>query len=308
MLEGDQNARYGTWLKYDRSSRLVQRVGPDGATETWERGHGGEVVAYIDAAGHRTEFERNALGQIETTLRPWDLAQGHAGTRTQYDALGGVREVCDATGRITKFRHNPRGELIAQWREYEGDAADENGNRPVYQKLTFAYDENGNRIRLCENPNPESLACDPDDDDSVTLMEYGYDARNRLTEVSDAKGHTWLYDYDDVDRLTQKTDPLGHTKRIAYPYVNQQVVLPPGVQDEEDGWTTLSWPHRTVQIPPSGKARITEFDSAGKPFRFCTPSCQLEDTTEQEDHWIVRLRHDRAGRRTSTELPPREGS
>lgn len=47
-------------------------------------------------------------------------------------------------------------------------------------------------------------------------VNYSYDARNRLTEVTDVRGYTTTYTYDDGNRLTAITDPETRKTELAY--------------------------------------------------------------------------------------------
>ncbi len=64
-------------------------------------------------------------------------------------------------------------------------------------------------------------------------VQYRYDDRNRLVEVTDVRGHTTRYDYDAGNHIIRVTDPEGRVEQIAYSgdTVKQRISPDGGVTD-----------------------------------------------------------------------------
>jgi RHS repeat-associated protein len=95
----------------------------------------------------------------------------------QRDTDGIVRGVVDANGHVVYSLHYT-GALVTEVRDY-----------PVA----------GNSLDL----PPRSV-------------KYSYDAANRLTRVTDARGFDTVYEYDAQNRIVTITDPEGRAEQIAY--------------------------------------------------------------------------------------------
>ena len=75
-------------------------------------------------------------------------------------------------------------------------------------KLTVLVDRNGNHRTLTyTSGNPTRIA-----DDSGLALTLGYDAGNRVKNVTDPAGRKVTYTYDGSGRLVQVADPLGFTE------------------------------------------------------------------------------------------------
>ncbi|NJR13561.1 MAG: RHS repeat protein [Phyllobacteriaceae bacterium] len=55
---------------YDKQSRLLQTIGPDGSITRSEYDASGQVTATIDALGRRTSFEVDDLGRQVKIIHP----------------------------------------------------------------------------------------------------------------------------------------------------------------------------------------------------------------------------------------------
>jgi RHS repeat-associated protein len=95
----------------------------------------------------------------------------------QRDTDGVLRGVVDANGHVVYTLHYT-GVLVTEVRDY-----------PVA----------GNALDLPQRS-----------------VKYGYDAANRLTRVTDARGNDTTYDYDGANRIVKITDAEGRAEQIAY--------------------------------------------------------------------------------------------
>ena len=93
------------------------------------------------------------------------------------DSAGTLRGIVDAQGRVLATLHYT-GQLITEVRDY-----------PV-----------------------AGLAQDL----PARSVKYQYDTRNRLTHVTDVRGHTMRYEYDLSNRIVSITDALEHGEQLAY--------------------------------------------------------------------------------------------
>ena len=66
-------------------------------------------------------------------------------------------------------------------------------------------------------------------------VKYKYDDRNRLTHITDARGHTIEYGYDVSNRINKITDQEGRVERIVYQgdLIKQRIAADGGVTDYE---------------------------------------------------------------------------
>jgi RHS repeat-associated protein len=66
-------------------------------------------------------------------------------------------------------------------------------------------------------------------------VKYQYDAKNRLTQVTDVRGNVTRYDYDVANRIVKITDPEGRVEQLIYKgdMVKQRVAADGAVTDYE---------------------------------------------------------------------------
>jgi len=112
----------------------------------------------------------------------------------QRDSTGRLVAVVDASGRVLQTLHYT-GELITEVRD-----------QPV--------------------PGLEG-------DLPARSIKYRYDDRNRLTHITDARGHTIEYGYDASNRITRVTDQEGRVERLIYEgdLIKQRIAADGGVTD-----------------------------------------------------------------------------
>lgn len=110
------------------------------------------------------------------------------------DSAGSLRGIVDAQGRVLATLHYT-GQLVTEVRDY-----------PI--------------AGLTQDLPARSI-------------KYQYDARNRLTHVTDVRGHTTRYEYDLSNRIIRITDPLEHSEQLAYngPSVSKHTAADGGVTD-----------------------------------------------------------------------------
>lgn len=140
---------------------------------------GSVVVRTTDALGHDTRFTPDALGRIVRTERLVELGDGPAqlvATETDYDEVGRVRMVRDASGVETHTTYLPNG-LVQEVR---------------------------------------TVAPSPGGPIERTDLAQVYDAAGQLLHTTDALGATTTFAYDGRGRRIRTTSPLGSVTTEAW--------------------------------------------------------------------------------------------
>ncbi len=186
-------------LSYDNLNRLLSRTYPDTGTEDFGYSAFG-LVAYTNQLSNRTYYrydaalrkiaETNALTPSGVTQFAYDPAndltnltdQNNHTTRWGYDIYGRVTNKVDAIG--------------ATILEYDYDADNRLTNRWSIAKTntTYAYDKVGNLTNVTYQNGQQ--------------LNYGYNAMNWMTSMSDAIGTT-SFTYTQVGQLSSETGPWG---------------------------------------------------------------------------------------------------
>jgi RHS repeat-associated protein len=167
---------------------------------------------------------------------------------------------------------------------------DRNGNR-----VDYLHDADGNPTEVVHpgyrvavttvttpgGPRVAALRLLPAHAEDVTLAEYRYDDRGRLTEVVDTTGLPYRYEVDDADRVTGWVDRAGYRYRYFYDAAGR-VVRGEGdggyltaefdydlagrtttVTDSLGGRTVYHYDedqHLTRRVDPLGNTELTEYD------------------------------------------------
>jgi YD repeat-containing protein len=220
-------------------------------TTTFTRDADNFITSTVDSLSRRTEYARDALGNLTTVTRAAgskeesrsfltytvDYSQlasimDPLGNKTaiRYDSRGAMAEVTDALGRTTRINTDTAGRPVAVTNALNATTA-------------FSYD----RGRLASVTDPLGRTrrqwIDPAGRSTFTVDPLGavtsrmFDELDRVTVVSDATGSTtqWTYDpngniasmtdprggvsrwmYDASDRPTSRTDPLNRTEQFSY--------------------------------------------------------------------------------------------
>ncbi len=197
-------------LTRDTLGRLTRRTYPDGSHEDYEYDTGGKVRAFANRRGERTTFAYDAAGRLTEKT----YASGKA-VHYQYDPRGLLSRVETISGGVTSF-----GAYYEYDLERRTTVAKSPGkNSMETYDVAYAYDAAGNRKAMVY---PDGY-----------LINYEYDAANRLKRISDSVNKTIVaYDYDAAGRRTKRT--LGNGTYATYEY------------DTMDRLTTL------VNYSPSG--------------------------------------------------------
>jgi RHS repeat-associated protein len=178
-----------TTFAYEGRSLLSETTNPLGQTKHYFY----DLAEHtLDAKGQRIEFGYDASDQLIAKVLK-DASGATTDTVTYgYDLLGNLAAASDSDSGLA-FTFDPLGRL-AEARTLAGAA------QPA-TTISYAYDKNGNRVRMT--------------DPHGNLTTYGYDPLNRLTTLTSPDG-VFTFGYDDAGRRTSLTFPNG--ARAAYSY------------------------------------------------------------------------------------------
>ncbi len=209
----------------------IVRPAVDGisAVELFEYNQHGQLAKHTDAAGIMTKFEYYAdNGYLQRKiLDHGDSSHVNSTTEYAYDTLGNAISVTDPLGRTSTFRYNPAGLLIEKV-----------SPAPYYYRIQYAYDNNGNPIRISRQLNEygsqwavtvntyEKGGCGKanrlastreylSDTDFVETV-FRYDECGNRIESIDPNSNSTLYEYDALNRLTKTIDAEGGITENTY--------------------------------------------------------------------------------------------
>ncbi|MBE7499854.1 MAG: hypothetical protein HS113_06005 [Verrucomicrobiales bacterium] len=199
LIETRKSNERGTTLRYDGSSRLLERESPAGRTMTQT----------LDAAGRTIELQLdpNALDPITFTYNTRGLLTrieaGDWAPHFEYDALGRRTEVRDATGRPFRFTHDANDRLtrrtLPSGRVYQfrHDATGQltEMTLPDGKVLRAAYSAAGDLIRYETSTN--------------SVYRWTYDLDHALATATYPDGQKVHYTYDTCGRLDRMESPAA---------------------------------------------------------------------------------------------------
>ncbi len=193
---------------------LRQVVAPDGSTLDYEYDGNGRVSAIsVNGTAMRTEIRHGRLGSY-TIVEP-----NGAETKVDIGSLGQPMRTTDALGRTTAAEYAIADVLEAV-------------TGPSGKRATLAYDRQG---RLAEAHSPGGAAS----------LRLGYDASDRVTAVTDSRGHSYQFGYDTLGRPESMAFAGGAAMTVEY-----------GARGDVSRW-----------INRRGEGVSFEYDAAGQPVR-----------------------------------------
>ena len=189
--------------EYDGNGNLTRIVDPSGNQANLDYDDN-RVVAFADELGHKTDFNRNAVGDVVEMVHP-----GGAKTSFAYSDRGQVASVTDASGNIESYAYDDKANLISIT----------NGENQISR---FEYDAAGNLIRRIDAmQKATSYEYDGLDRPVKTTDALGGEVSLEhsgagLKSVTDQNGNTTSFQYDESRRLVAIQDPLGASMSFAY--------------------------------------------------------------------------------------------
>lgn len=186
----------GIRYDYDSDGNNIRIHYPDGGCERFFYDPEGNRIKhvlpeYYDAGrddGIGTAYEYDITGRLIRVIGP----EGNTEAKFTYDLDGNVLSETDAAGRTSYYDYDLRGNLIQSFapaKEEEGEV--------LYQKTTYAYDENGNRIKEHRRSGYWDRKDKLRQEDGTGLrLIFTYDSQNRLVRVEDGLGAVITYRYN----------------------------------------------------------------------------------------------------------------
>ncbi len=179
LLVRETNRRGGSFhYGYDGHGASARCIRSWGSHGRWHRvlSYEGHATVVTDSLGHRTTYEKNALGLVERVVDPL----GHTTTYAYDDALR-LKRIGYPDGTAQSLEYDAEGRVVrrrerdgATWRmSYDGAGRLQEGIDPVGGRWRFAYDFEGRLARV------------QDPDDHVTRLEY---TNRRLERIIDPLG------------------------------------------------------------------------------------------------------------------------
>ena len=148
----------------------------------------GQLQSLTDQDGATTSFLYDDRGLIKEITDP--LLKK---TIFTYDAVGRLDKLTDRNLKLTDFGYTPTGKV--ETIDYAADPT-----------VSFAYDNRDNLDTMT---------------DALGLTDYGYDAVNRLTSLTDPNGFTVGYRYDAAGNMDRLTYPGNKTVTYTYDALNR---------------------------------------------------------------------------------------
>jgi RHS repeat-associated protein len=192
-------------------------------------GRTGNLLAQVDALGHRTSYSYDAHGNL---LSETD-ARGNTTSYLDHNSLGLPQRVIDPLGNVTQNVYDARGRLLETWdsfgrhatyaydgldRRIEERRLDDRGENGSAQVVRTLYSHGGQVIRTVNGLNHVS--------------EHLYDGLGRLVQsferdVLQADGTTVTYSttlaYDEASNQVRETNARGITRASTYDALNRLV-------------------------------------------------------------------------------------
>ena len=227
-------------FKVDELDRTTQSIDEFGRPSSFERRNTGEVARTTDTLGRTVSMDYDRNGR-QTGITNAD----NNITRFTYDEAGNKTRAESATGGVTTWTYTDDG-LLATATEPRGNVA---GADPEQFTTHFEYDLAGNRTKVI----------DPLDHTTTSA----FDATNRLTASTDARGNTTRYRYRDDDQIASVLGPdaRDHDDATFYDYYSDGLLA--SVRDPLDHVTRFDYDRTgrlTKQIDPLDRRTELTYD------------------------------------------------
>lgn len=186
----------------DALGRVTSVTDPAGKTVGYEWGSMNEKQRLIYPDGKAAVYSYNEKGQLAS------LTAGNGTITYAYDAFGHLKEKIFPNGTTAEYTYTGTGRL--EKIHHAGNGFEE--------EYSYQYDMAGNKVEVCK----QRQGVDIDNG----IFNYGYDALNRLTEVSRDGQLIRKYSYDAFGNRTVKEDYSGQMPiQTTYQYnANNQMV------------------------------------------------------------------------------------
>ncbi|WP_018681709.1 DUF6531 domain-containing protein [Actinokineospora enzanensis] len=298
-------------VDYDQAGRPTRITDPDGAV--WKRAYDdrGRIIAITDPAGAvtNTEYGPNQIAVTDPMGATTRLLTDPAGLPVAVtDPLGAVTQYArDPFGRVARIIDPLGGTVVLGW-SIEGRLVSRTA--PDGSVDRWRYDGEGNQVEHVDPMGAVSRTeithfdlpaarTAPDG----TRLEFGYDARLKLTSVTNAAGRVWRYEYDAAGNLVRETDFHGRTLGYEQDAAGRLTRRTNGAGEVVE--FTRDALGNAVEKRAGGALSVFEFDPVGRLLRAANADADVRYTrdalgrvlSETCDGRTVTSAYDRAGRR-----------
>jgi RHS repeat-associated protein len=292
VLTHNDGSGGATTQTYDDLDHLKTRADGLGNTTKFKYDGGGLLLEQTEPKGaqYKTTYLYNALGSLKRVTD----AKGGAWEFT-YDGAQNLKVIQDALGRTVSYDYDTLNRLTQVTQPQQTITTygyDENSNRtavtdPRGKLTTVSYDALdrmktvGYDASITVGPRHYDYGYDPEGNltgvaemtllgSSPTTRSYArtYDARDRLTGVTDPNNRTVRFEYDAANNLKAITDAANkQTKYVYDPHNRLQTVTLPGQSSGQSSSVDYTWAADGLLKKvayPSGMKREYDYDPADR--------------------------------------------
>jgi RHS repeat-associated protein len=172
-----------TTFAYDLANRMTELHAPEGGNWSFGYDARGNRTSVTDPREGKTTYEYDLLDRMTTAKEPLSVTSEYG-----YDANGNLTSIKDPRGNTTAYGYDKLGRLIEV-------------KQPLEKTTAFTYDGVGNMLSRAT---------------AAGMIEYGFDAADRLTSITSGESTLRSYCYDAANRLTEATEAAGHKIAVGY--------------------------------------------------------------------------------------------
>ncbi len=232
----DQNG-FTTQYQYNAIGQLEQVIDTNGNITAYSYDEAGNKLTQTDALGRVTSWTYDALNREQSRTLPLqqkDLkvydsegkvtqTEDFNGQRVYYTdfANSNLKRVLYATGGNEEYLKDSEGNRISAkdlhnqhetW-TYDNRNRVTNNTKTTGDQLDYSYDSVGNRTQLTITPSGGT----------EKVINYSFDALNRLKTVSDAQNQVTTYSYDNVGNRESISYTNGNVTNYTYDNLNRLI-------------------------------------------------------------------------------------
>ncbi len=269
-----------THYAYDDLDRVIERIDPDGATETWTHtACGCGVLTHTDRLGSLTVNAYDGNGRLLTTETRTTNNTLVAFAAYEYNAAGSRTKITDALGFAVTNVFNAAGELVSAW-DALGRATHfrHNARGQGYQTVHPDGTSVSNRFDYAGRLAAVTRYTAETGGTVLTTESYAYDPLGRRVATTDALGNITSNAYDLLGRTVRVTLPDQSYSETEYDLVGNAVV-------------------RTGPVPPGASAgdlaaatTTNQYDALNRLVSMTDPEGRVT-RQEYDPDWVRQLRH-----------------
>ncbi|OGG50387.1 hypothetical protein A2704_05625 [Candidatus Kaiserbacteria bacterium RIFCSPHIGHO2_01_FULL_54_36b] len=333
MSWADSNGRIGI-NTYDEEARLARAINAIGATTTF--GYGtttNAATSIVDARNGTSTFAYDSDGNLTSYTAPnggqvsfsWDASNNLTETSDSrytglfgsarksiftYDGDGNVTQSTIGGQATTTYTYTPRGQLATSTDStsnttqffYNSYGLPTQIQDKLGQTTTYTYD-NAGRVTQLTHPGGMVLGYSYDANSnkltastSASVIQYAYDANDRLTSTFDPVFATTTFSYTRSGNLATTTNPLSISTHYFYDTYNNLTTVRDGLSRD----TMLSYDafnRETSYQLPSNKTHTTQYDILSNPIVVSQPNGTVATSTYDSLNRVISTQ---AGATTTT--------